>query len=126
MALRATVILDDRAIELLLTSPAGPVGEYLGRLGQRVAASARRRAPISPTGSHGRRPGHLRGEIRFEVHHDVRGVYVDILSPARTGDARNFPYGAAQNVEFLRGAHGGRIKTTPHLQPALYEIIGSL
>ena len=122
----ADVILDDREIDRLLNSPAGPVAEYLSTLGRRVHAVARNLAPISPHGSHGRAPGYLKIRIDWELKHDARGPYVDISSPARTGDGRDFAYGAAQNVENLRGAHGGRIRTTPHLVPALHYVLESL
>lgn len=120
------VTLDDDAIEKLLTSPAGPVGEYLATLGRRVTAVARNLAPVSPRGSHGRPPGYLKTQIGWQLGHDAQGLYVDVMSPARTGDGRDFPYGLAQSLEELRGAHGGRIKTTPHLQPALRLIIEAL
>lgn len=126
MARLADVTLDDDAIDRLLTSPAGPVGEYLSTLGLRVYTVARNLAPISPAGSHGRPPGHLKTEIYWELQRDTLGLYVDIGSPARTGDGRNAPYGLFQSIPDLRGPHGGRIKTTPHLQPALESVLGSL
>lgn len=126
MAPLADVTLDEAAIERLLTSPAGPVGEYLATLGRRVTAVAKNLAPISPKGSHGRPPGYLKINIGWEIGRDGSGLYVDIASPARTGDGRDFPYGLAQNLENLRGRGGHHIRTTPHLVPALESVLGSL
>lgn len=120
------VVLDERALQQFLTSPAGPVGQLLATLGARVAQSAKRHAPVSPHGSHGRGSGYLRSRIGWEVKRDRRGLHVDITSPARTGDGRDFPYGYAQSLEVLHGRGGHRIKTTPHLQPALREIVSQL
>lgn len=123
---RADVNVDEAALQRFLSGPAGPVGRVLAQLGQRGTQIAKRRAPVSPHGSHGRGSGYLRSQIGWSMHRDARGLYVDISSPARTGDGRNAPYGLFQSLSNLRGAHGGRIKTTPHLQPALRELIESL
>ena len=120
------VTIDERALEEFLTSPAGPVGRYLATIAQRVTQSSKRMAPVSPHGSHGRESGHLRSVIGWQIGRDGRGLYADIGSPARTADGRNAPYGLFQNIPNLRGAHGHAIRTTPHLVPALREIIGSL
>lgn len=113
------VEIDERAVDKLLNAPAGPTGKFLSRLGLQVYSVARNMAPVSPKGSHGRPPGYLKTHIEWELHSGAEGLYVTVVSPATTGDRRDFAYGAAQNVENLRGAHGGRIRTTPHLEPAL-------
>jgi hypothetical protein len=118
------VRLDEAAIRDL-ASPAGEVARYLARGAQIVTQSAKRRAPVSPSGSHGRRSGYLRSDIGWVIGHDGDGLYVDVASPARTGDGRDAPYGLFQNIPNLRGRarNGSRypIKTTPHLVPALED-----
>lgn len=118
--------VDEAAIRRLLESPAGPVGDYLAGIGRRVYTEARRIAPVSPHGSHGRQPGYLQSRIKWALGRDSRGLYAEVASMARTSDGRGFPYGHAQELETLHGRGGHRIKTTPHLVPALESIIGSL
>lgn len=116
------VDVDERAIRDLAT-PAGPVARYLARGAQRVTQGAKRRAPVSPRGSHGRRSGYLRSEIGWLIGTDSDGLYVVVASPAQTNDKRAAPYGLFQNLPTLYGrARNGRryrITTTPHLIPAL-------
>jgi hypothetical protein len=106
-----------------LASPAGPVARYLARGAQTVTQGAKRRAPVSPRGSHGRRSGYLRSEIGWVIERDSEGLYVAVASPAQTNDKRAAPYGLFQNIPTLYGrARNGkryRIRTTPHLVPAL-------
>lgn len=116
------VRVDEAAIRDL-AGPAGPVARYLAGGAQTVTQEAKRLAPVSPRGSHGRRSGYLRSQIGWVIGADDRGLYVDVASPARTGDGRDAPYGLFQNIPNLMGrAHNGRrypITTTPHLAPAL-------
>lgn len=120
------VTINEDVLARFLTDPSGPVGQYLATLAQRVTQSAKRNAPVSPRGSHGQPSGKLRSEIGWELKRDARGLHADISSPVRTSDGRDAPYGLFQSLRELRGAHGGRIKTTPHLQPALIEVIRGL
>lgn len=63
----------------LLTSTRGPVGSYLSRVvGPVVVREAKRRAPVSPEGTHGHEPGYLRDSIgqRLTVANDTVGVDV--------------------------------------------------
>jgi hypothetical protein len=117
------VRIDEAAIRAL-GSPAGPIARYLARGAQVVTQGAKRRAPVSPRGSGGRRSGYLRSEIGWTVGVDRDGPWVAILSPARTA-GRAAPYGLFQNIPTLYGrARNGRrypIKTTPHLVPALQD-----
>jgi hypothetical protein len=64
------VDVDETAIRDL-ASPAGPVARYLARGAQTVTQGAKRRAPVSPRGSHGRRSGYLRSEIGWVIEHDA-------------------------------------------------------
>jgi len=119
------VRIDEGALRALVASPAGPVGRYMARGGEIVAQGAKRRAPVSPAGSGGRRSGHLRSQIGWILDVDFEGIYVDIGSPATTNDGRNAPYGLFQSLPVLMGRTPAgrryRIKTTPHLQPALED-----
>lgn len=117
-----TVRVDESAIRDL-ASPAGPVARYLARGAQQVTQGAKRRAPVSPRGSHGRRSGYLRSQIGWVIGEDAEGLYVAVASPARTPAPREAPYGLFQNLSPLYGrTRAGRrypIRTTPHLVPAL-------
>lgn len=117
--------VDERAFAELLESPAGPVGQLLARGAEVVTQGAKRRAPVSPSGSGGRPSGYLRSQIGWVLDRDAAGLYVDIGSPARTNDARAAPYGLFQNIPVLssRTASGRRyrVRTTPHLVPALED-----
>lgn len=116
-----TVRVDEAAIRDL-ASPAGPVARYLAKGGQAVTKEAKRLAPTSPHGSGGRRSGYLRSEIGWVVDTDAEGLFVAVFSPARTA-RRRAPYGLFQNLPVLYGRtrHGRRyrIRTTPHLAPAM-------
>jgi hypothetical protein len=117
-----SVRVDEAAIRDL-ASPAGPIARYLARGAQAVTQGAKRRAPVSPHGSGGRRSGYLRSQIGWVIGTDAGGLYVAIGSPAQT--SRGAPYGLYQNIPVLYGrARNGRryrIRTTPHLIPALDE-----
>jgi hypothetical protein len=111
----------DAAAVAALAGPSGPVAAYLARGAQAVAQGAKRRAPVSKRGSGGRRSGHLRSQIGWALGSDAAGLYVVITSPAETKTGA--PYGTFQNIPALMGrARNGRryrIRTTPHLIPAL-------
>lgn len=118
------VRVDESAIRDL-ASPAGPVARYLARGAQYVTKGAKRRAPTSPHGSHGRRSGYLRSQIGWLIDSDSEGLYVVVGSPALTNERRRAPYGLFQNIPTLYGrTRSGkryRIRTTPHLVPALED-----
>jgi len=76
--------LNERELRDLLTDPSGPVArDLLVDVGEIVTAGAKRRARV--------RTGRMRSEIHYEVGRDDRGLYVDIVSPARNR-ADGFPY----------------------------------
>lgn len=127
------VVLDDAAIDRLLNSPAGPVGQLLATIGQRVTQEAKRRAPVGDRNSkRGHPAGYLRSQIGWRVAHDTRGLYVDIASPARTSPYNPFPnepYGL-YNERPSRRSHGVpewvKAKEGPYMVPALRAIIEGL
>lgn len=65
--------------------------QMLDQAGGIVERGAKRRAPVSKNGSHGRPPGHLRDSIESRLGEDEQGPYVDIEATATTPDG--FPYG---------------------------------
>lgn len=83
----------------LLRSFEGPVGRHVATLARRVHRGAVRRANVSPAGDleAGRPAGYMRSRIRWDMGHDVIGVYADISSPARTA-RDNAPYGLFMEV----------------------------
>jgi len=51
-------------------------------------------APVSASGSHGRKQGYLRANIRTRYARDAQGVFADVVTQARTPNG--FPYGRRQ------------------------------
>lgn len=145
MATGGRIEWDDQELNRLLNSESGPAGRVMTRCGEIGAQGAKRRAPVSPDGSHGRPSGYLRSMIGWKVGEDSDGVYVDIISPAETPDG--YPYGLG--VEVGTAAHVIRSKgpyplrdkkgsvfgrevnhpgtdPQPYLRPALDDIRGAL
>jgi hypothetical protein len=142
---RVTLVFDETAMAELLRGPQGPVARDLERKGEIVTQGAKRRAPVSPDGSHGRPSGYLRSQIHWRLGADEIGLYVDILSPAETPDGA--PYGLFMEVgtaPHVIASHGnyplrnrrtgpvvGRIvqhpgtAAQPHLRPALEDLRGA-
>jgi hypothetical protein len=85
------VEINEAELARIVGSPDGPVARRLARLGELITQEAKRRAPVSPDGSHGRKSGYLRSQIGWDLGRDRRGWYVDIRSPARTPEGA--PYG---------------------------------
>src|SRR6266705_4246833 len=63
----------------------------LRRVGEIVRANAANKAPTSKAGSHGRRPGYLRSQIKVLSRVDTLGAYADIVTEAAT--PKGFRYG---------------------------------
>lgn len=103
------VRLDLRAIDEFARS--APVARTLVTYGQRVNQAAKKFAPVSPHGSHGRRSGYGRSQIRMRPGQDGTGPYVDVLSPATT--PRSAPY------MFFQEVGTRKMVAQPHLRPAL-------
>lgn len=119
------------------------VVKALDKAGEIVEAGAKRRAPVSHDGSHGRPPGHLKASIDRQAGRDTTGPYVDVRSPATTPAGE--PYGLFCEVGTrphlivshgpwpLRDRHGrvfGRVvhhpgtPAQPYLRPALFDLAG--
>jgi hypothetical protein len=130
------VVLDERALQQFLTSPAGPVGKLLATLAQRVTTEAKRRAPVGDRDSkYGHPAGYLRSQIGWSLHRDARGLYADVISPARNSQANPFtPGGKYALWNELPGTAPNHShlpawitdKEGPYLRPALEAVIGSL
>ncbi|WBB94184.1 hypothetical protein [Verrucosispora sp. WMMC514] len=93
MASSTRVVWNDAAEDWLLHAEQGPVGRDLAVKGERVAAEQRRTCPVSEDGSHGRESGHMRDQIKSELHRDPVGLYVDIGTDATTPDGYPYPVG---------------------------------
>jgi hypothetical protein len=136
MALGADVVIDERALMEFLTSPAGPVGEFLARLAVRVTEGAKQRAPVGDRDSkYGHPAGYLRSQIGWQSGGDSHGLFVDIISPAKNSQANPFTPGGAYAVwNELPGTapHHDHLPTWildkegPYLRPALESVMGSL
>lgn len=111
MALRRNfeVIVSPAAVKEFVDKADGPIAQDLRQRAEKATRSSIRRAPISKAGSHGRRRGYLRSQIRWVVGKDARGLYVDIQSPAlNPKDGK--PYGL-----FMEKRH-------PYLRPAIRSL----
>jgi Bacteriophage HK97-gp10, putative tail-component len=84
-----------------LNDPTGGVALDLEKRAQRVARSARRRAP--------KKTGELRSEIRSEMGSDEEGVYADVVSPRDSFQEKGH-----------RAVDGTRVSPRRYLRPALY------
>ena len=133
------VSLNSPAIRELLEGEDGPVARHLATRAQRITKTAKRLAPVSPHGSHGRPSGYLRSHIGWELGRDAEGLYADIYTAATTPDGA--PYGYFQEVGtrphiirshgnyplrnrrtgqvFGRVVHHPGTAAQPHLRPAL-------
>ena len=109
--------VDDAAIHDLISSPNGPVAKALTRAGEIVTQGAKRRAPVSPRGSHGRPSGYLRSSIGWELRTE-HGLRTRVGSYAITNDGRDFDYGLAVEVGTRKMA------AQPYLRPALDDLNG--
>jgi len=82
---------NEREYEKLTRGTTGAVGRMMAGKGERVAQGMKRRAPVSPDGSHGRPSGYMRSKVGWELHRDLIGLYVDIGTSARTPDGAPYP-----------------------------------
>lgn len=130
------VRVDDQALAVFLTSPAGPVGQFLADIGRKVTREAKRRAPVGDRDSkYGHPAGYLRSQIGWKTGRDSKGLYVDIISPAKNSRANPFTPGGAYAVwNELPGTapHHAHLpawitdKEGPYLRPAIEAVMGSL
>jgi HK97 gp10 family phage protein len=105
---------DESALADLLTSAAGPIAIFGDGLAEKGTQEAKRLAPVSPHGSHGRKSGYLRSQIGWRRGQDERGLYWDIVSPALSVEGA--PYGLFQEVGT------SKMPPQPYLRPALLAI----
>lgn len=103
MARDVRIVVDRQAI--LNTSRLPRVRDELERQASPIVARARRNAPVSDKGSHGRPSGYLRSRIRTRRGMDTFGWWVDVVSDATSPDG--FPYGKVMD------------RKRPYLRPSL-------
>jgi hypothetical protein len=72
------VDLNEAAIRDLLDSESGPVGRMLATKAQVVTQGAKRRCPVSPSGSGDHPSGWLRSSIGWDLGRDGEGLHADI------------------------------------------------
>lgn len=98
-------ILHEFTVDTLLSSPAGPVGEFLNAVTEDVTAGAKRRAPVGEPSKtpEGRPAGYLRDQIEW---HSVEGMANRVTSPATNSTASPFP-----------GEHYGTFNELPDTRP---------
>ena len=132
---------DGSAYDSLMHSDSGEVAKFLSQVGLQVAVMARRLAPVSHDGSHGRPAGYMRSKIAHVVSKDSEGLHCDVISPALTPEGYPYPLGVEVGTKphtiTSRGDYPLRTKqgrvlghsvhhpgTAPHpyLRPALEEI----
>lgn len=77
----------------IMHSDSGAVARFLSHVGLLVAVEARRLAPVSHDGSHGRPAGYMRSLIRQVVSKDGDGLHCDVISPALTPEGYPYPLG---------------------------------
>jgi len=104
-------VFDEFAWEAYTHDVAGPVGEYLHKVGERVAAAAKRNAtgnhaPNSPGPGVGPNviTGNLRGSIGHQLGVDEYSAYVDIGTSVEYAGYVEFGTSRAPAYPFLRPA----------------------
>lgn len=128
----AGVRWNERELHQLLSDRDGPVGRDLAAKGERVQREAQRLCPVSPEGSGGNPPGHLRDSIGSNVGHDEQGMFAEVgtsVSYALPVELGSRPHVIESHGDYpLRDRHGrafGRkvnhpgSEAQPYLRPAL-------
>lgn len=92
MAGDTRAVLRQDEIDRLMISE--PVVQLVVARAEQSAQRARAKAPVSPSGSHGRQAGYLRDNIKVRHAQDAVGVYADAVSTAHT--PAGYPYGKLQ------------------------------
>lgn len=93
MAVGGRVVVNQAAIDRLVSSPAGPTGRAMVRLAERATQAAK---AVAPVGKPSRTPaghpsGYQRSQIGWNLHVDGGDIVVDVLSPALTSQANPYP-----------------------------------
>lgn len=134
----ARLVWNDAEANRLLKSERGPVGRDLRSKGTTVERGAKRRCPVSPEGSNGNPPGHLRDSIESsDVGRDAQGLYVDVgtdVSYALFPELGTRPHVIESHGDYPLRNKQGRVfgkrvnhpgtKATPYLRPALDDLRG--
>lgn len=110
---------DQGALDTLNVGPAGATARILQGVLERVTQEAKRLAPVSPDGSHGRPSGYLRSHIGWRLVRDGDQLVGVVESTATT--PKGSPYSLFQEVGW-RKRDGTPGKHTPYLRPALDRI----
>jgi bacteriophage HK97-gp10 putative tail-component len=97
------LVIDRAELDRLLTSTSSPVAFDLAKRAQRVAASAKRRAP--------RKTGATKASIAWQMGSDDQGLFADVGSTV--------PY-ARPLENGHRMENGKRVSPRRFLRPALY------
>ena len=133
---------NQRELDELLHGPNGPVARDLARRGERGAQSAKRRVPVSPAGSDDHASGYTRSQIGWRVGRDSIGLYVDVVSSAKTREGIPIslllefgtdPHPIESHGDYpLRNRRTGQVfgrrvnhpgtQAQPHLRPALLDM----
>lgn len=121
-----------REEQRLLESVGGPVGENLRRRANRAADRAQQLCPVSPEGSNGNLPGHLRDSIEARSGRDGEGVYaeygtdVEYALPVELGSRPHvieshgdYPLRSADGRVFGKRVNHPGTKASPFLRPAM-------
>ena len=143
MATGGRIIWHEPELDRILNSPEGPVGRDLQRKAEVVTQGAKRRAPVSPDGSHGRPSGWMRSRIGWRITKDSTGLVAIVESPATTPEGAPYPLfvelGTAPHIIESHGDYplrdkygnvfGKRVNhpgtdAQPYLRPALDDIRG--
>jgi hypothetical protein len=117
MAVGGRIDWNNQVLNDLFRDTSNGIARDLQAKAERVTQEAKRLAPVSPHGSHGRPSGWLRSHIGWHMDVDSAGMYADIYSPALSVEGA--PYGLFQEVGTSKMA------AQPHLRPALFIIKGT-
>jgi hypothetical protein len=132
------VVLDDPAIAQLLNSESGPVGRLLAEKAQVVTQGAKRRCPVSPSGSEHHPSGWLRSSIGWDLGRDAEGLHADIgtdvdyaldvefgTKPHEIRSHGDWPLRNRKTGQvFGRVVHHPGTRAQPYLRPALDDMRG--
>lgn len=132
------VDLNDAAIRELLDSPDGPVGRMLVTKAQIVTQGAKRRCPVSPSGSEHHPSGWLRSSIGWDLGRDTEGLHADVgtdVDHALDVEFSTKPHIIESHGDYpLRNRKTGQVfgkrvmhpgtKAQPFLRPALDDMRG--
>lgn len=126
---------NQRQVDRLLHEQAGPVGTDLRRKAEAVQRRAQELCAVSPEGSHGNPPGHLRDSIGVTTGRDEQGAYADIGTdvdyalPVELGSRPHvirskgdYPLRGADGTVYGREVNHPGTPAQPFLRPAVEAI----